>query len=373
MHVISVRNVHQALPHALRMMKEIGLPMQSRNGPVLVSPQPVATRYNCPLERVLFHPERDANPFFHFYEAMWMLAGRNDLAPLLPYVGNFGKFSDDKKTLHGAYGYRWRVGMPSYMEEELSCSREPSQLDQLRTIAEMLRKDRSDRRAVLQMWDARSDLNAGGLDLPCNDTATFQVGPDGRLDLVVFCRSNDIVLGAYGANAVHMSYLLEYVAARAGITPGAYTQVSVNWHGYDETFKPLVAAMDNTPRFNYPADSDPYRNDEVRPHPITEHRNDDMNAWDDDVRHLVQQTANGEWPRDRQYYNSFFNDVAVPIIRAHARYKTTEQSAQRYELAFEELRGCCATDWRRACWEWVDRRYKRWQVATDDGPQSVQP
>ncbi len=80
MNVISVRNVHEALPEALRFLRQTGVPRDSRNGAVLQAPCPVTTVYRRPDERVLFWPERDANPFFHFMESLWMLAGRNDVA-----------------------------------------------------------------------------------------------------------------------------------------------------------------------------------------------------------------------------------------------------------------------------------------------------
>ena len=32
-----------------------------------------------PTKELLFDPDRDANPFFHFMEGLWMLAGFNDL------------------------------------------------------------------------------------------------------------------------------------------------------------------------------------------------------------------------------------------------------------------------------------------------------
>jgi hypothetical protein len=47
---------------------------------VLVSQTPVVTCYSAPTQRVLFSPMRDANPFFHLMEALWMLAGRDDVA-----------------------------------------------------------------------------------------------------------------------------------------------------------------------------------------------------------------------------------------------------------------------------------------------------
>lgn len=124
----------------------------SRNGRVLQVDEPVMVTYTHPRERVLFNGVRDVNCFFHLYESLWMLAGRNDVAPLAYYVKRMDGFSDDGKTLNGAYGYRWRnqytgtmVGNSPYV-------------DQLDLIVQHLKANPASRRAVLQMWNVRDDL-----------------------------------------------------------------------------------------------------------------------------------------------------------------------------------------------------------------------
>jgi hypothetical protein len=54
--------------------------------------------------------------------------------------------------------------------------------------------------------------------------------------MTVLNRSNDIVWGCYGANAVHMSVLQEFVALAIGVPVGSYTQVSNDWHIYEKHF-----------------------------------------------------------------------------------------------------------------------------------------
>lgn len=190
MHVITARNVNDALYQGINYLSRVGISRDSRNGPVKVSPIPVTTVYMQPLERVLFWKDRDANPFFHLYESLWMLAGRNDVTPLVKYAKQMHQYSDDGKTLHGAYGYRWRHAFGR---------------DQLALITDALKKNRDDRRQVLQMWDARQDLGRVGKDLPCNTIATFQINTDGELDLTVFCRSNDIIWGCLAADTPVLS------------------------------------------------------------------------------------------------------------------------------------------------------------------------
>src|ERR1017187_3661662 len=107
MRILHVRNVHEALPRALALLEQEGVERPSRNGPVLLGPS-VTTVYERPCERVIFWPERDANPYFHLYEALWMLAGRDGIAGPARYAKQIREYSDDGVVLHGAYGDRWR-------------------------------------------------------------------------------------------------------------------------------------------------------------------------------------------------------------------------------------------------------------------------
>lgn len=223
MRVLFVDNAEEGLRTGLQLLLTEGIKQSSRNGEVIRAVGPVTTVYRKPLQRVVFNEIRDANPFFHLYESLWMLNGRNDVKVLGKYAKNMLNYSDDGVTLHDAYGYRWRKWF---------------QMDQLNVIIDILKKKPEDRQAVLQMWDSTRDLNRGGKAVPCNMIATFQISPtDNRVNMTVFCRSNDIIWGTYGANAVHFGFLLEYVAMKIGFDPGTYTQISVNYHAYTDVFE----------------------------------------------------------------------------------------------------------------------------------------
>ena len=73
---LRVRNVNEALPVALQMIQAYGQPAESRGMHTLRVPGPVYTIYERPEERVLFDAVRDANPFFHLIESLWILGGR---------------------------------------------------------------------------------------------------------------------------------------------------------------------------------------------------------------------------------------------------------------------------------------------------------
>jgi len=329
---LEVRNVHEALPRAVKLLLDHGVARGSRNGPVLVAPWPVATVYERPVERVLFWPERDANPFFHLFESLWMLCGRDDLAPLLPYVKQMAQYSDDGDAIRGAYGARWvwKLG-----------------LDQLSIIVRRLIENPDDRRCVLSMWQTSMDLDVESKDLPCNLTATFQRDSTGRLDMVVFCRSNDIVWGCYGANAVHFSMLQEYLARRIGCPVGTYTQVSVNWHAYLTTLEPLRGLVEHI------GEGNPY--DVIHGHVVSTPMRDYQIV--ETVRALYDEATSDDYliPHSIDPWAEVFQAV----LEAHRIYRTGDAPA-RYDDAVENLKEFGSRDWCVAAIQWLERRRDMW-------------
>lgn len=132
----------------------------SRYGDVMVIEQPVIIEYTKPTERVLFNPERDCNPFFHVYEALWMLAGRNDVASLDVYNSRMREFSDDGVTFNGAYGHRWRHAYGGYRWNKGGSGMDDGlqTVDQIKIIIDHLKAKPDSRRAVLNMWNVEDDL-----------------------------------------------------------------------------------------------------------------------------------------------------------------------------------------------------------------------
>lgn len=346
--VLNARNVNDALVRGLALIRERGVPRDSRNGPVMVLDQPVTTRYERPRERVLGWPWRDANPFFHLYEALWMLSGARDVNSVAIYVKRMRQFSDDGLTLHGAYGYRWRH---HFFDEN------GHGVDQLWQVVGGLRANQGCRRQVVQMWDPGADLGGTGKDLPCNLTVNFQV-VNGVLDMYVFSRSNDIIWGAYGANAVHFSLLQEYVAGLAGFPVGAYEQVSCNWHAYVST----LADMPENDLLE--KDWDPYAQGEWEPGLPLIPEGMGQDQVEHEIAYFVANHGRGE------YSMPFLQGAAKPLMEAHAHYRHHD-GEEKYQGALRILEGCTSVDWREAARDWVTRRYNRWVRATEDGPEAA--
>lgn len=231
--VINAHNINDAYREAVRLFRQEHMTSNSRGSEKLGQVRElgtVTTRYSVPKERILWDSKRDANPFFHLFESIWMLAGRSDVAWLEQFSKNITDFSDE----HGAYGNRWRNFFG---------------FDQLLEILALLKRDPGTRRAVLTMWSPVGDListssGAGGInakDIPCNLMVKFELRR-GVLDMIVFNRSNDMLFGAYGANVVHFSMLQEFVAGCLGVEMGFYEQVSANFHVYQSVWDTKVNA-----------------------------------------------------------------------------------------------------------------------------------
>lgn len=367
--LLEPRNVNYALPMGVDLVHRIGVPEKSRAGDVLRVPVPVATVYARPQERVLHHSWRDANPFFHLVEALWMIAGRDDLKHLKPYVKRMADFSDDGGvTQPAAYGKRWR---DHFNETQQSISLYAPKRDQLNWAVKRLRDNPGDRRVVIQMWDAETDIDAAehsSKDVPCNLIALPWVN-DNQLHLTVFCRSNDMVLGAYGANAVHFSFLLEYLAARLGLGIGTYTQISNNFHAYLENA--------GNPQACWPVDwggTDPYAKGIVKPYGIFdgwEAQGTIASDVDATLEAILQEdlkvffehgwreaATKARWP--------FLRQVVVPMAAAHEHWKKG-RGMDRYTGALEIIEQVKASDWRLAGKEWLDRKLTRFVEASDDG------
>ena len=218
MYIISGRNVNTVLPKAVTMIGLEGLPISVRGLETVEMAEPVTTQYLNPMERVLFCPLRDANPFFHLMESLWILQGRQDVEWLAQFNEGIRQYSDYGGIFHAPYGYRLKKHF---------------YFNQIEEVCNLLSKDSNTRRAVIQIWDCNSDLNSTSVDIPCNDLVMFKIR-GGRLNMTVCNRSNDMIWGAYGANVVQFSMLQEYIAAKIGAEVGHYHQVSDSFHGYTD-------------------------------------------------------------------------------------------------------------------------------------------
>lgn len=344
MHIINVRNVCEALPLGLHYLWRQGKPTPSRNGPTLEAPGVVMTVYQRPTERFMLDPQRDCNPFFHFIEGLWVIAGDNRAGPLALFNKRMAEYSDNGSTLNGAYGYRARFWFG---------------VDQFQKVRQMLINDPGSRQAVVGLWDPAKDLTVDSKDKPCNDLIVFRVR-GGALDMTVYNRSNDVIWGAYGANAVHFSMLQEWMAASLALPVGTYTQVSNSYHVYTELElwqKYIAGHWHPTEHVVNPYDLETHAPAPTGLFPTAQ---DAMLAQEEAVGFFnilgqglpLEATVTGAYASSLQ--SVAMADICRPLVLAWVNHKHGAR-----EAAIQSANRIAAPDLRNACLQWLDRRYSK--------------
>lgn len=319
--MVSVRemNLPCAYPETMIAIGLHGEEEKSRNGPVLSFQDPFFLEIFNSNERVIFDPVRDANPFFHLMEFIWMMSGSNKAEWIAQFNKRYMSYAEPDGIVHGAYGHRWINHF--------------DRVDQIIKVVHQLKTDRTTRRAVLGMWDPRVDLEPHA-DLPCNTHIYFRV-EDEQLNMTVCNRSNDIIWGMLGANVVHMTLLQELIAHGAGLTLGSYMVMSNNAHVYTELPKVKQILATRAP-------VDLYITGEVEAFPLM--------TKDETVEEMLMDCYDFVHTTGVRYRTKWMKDVAVPMYLAWYHRK---DGGTRLDDHINRIQ---ATDWRRACLEWVARR-----------------
>lgn len=322
---MQARNVNDLYYRLMKWLPAKAEMQESRNGKVLSFQEPVFLQIDRPYERVLFSPSRNCNHTFHLIEAIWMLAGRRDVDFVSKFNSNIGSYSDDGEVFNAAYGYRWR---------------EHFKYDQINTAIQMLKTNPDDRRVVIGMWDPYSDLGSTSKDIPCNTSIMCRV-LDGALHFTITNRSNDLVWGLCGANAVHMSFLQEYMAAAIGVKCGRWYHMSNNLHVYEKHWdlprqvEATFYAIGNSDYWwNYPGTM-----------PLVAADENPINFMDDCIDFVdgVDRVR-----------TKFFQGVVRPMVGAWAAWKE-----QRYVDAIRGAMEIKAPDWRSAQVDWYKRALEK--------------
>jgi thymidylate synthase len=323
MYCTEIRGIRDGYHKLCRRLNQLGERQETRNGPVLAMPDPTMIVVQNPKHRVLFDRERDANPVFHLMEALWMLAGRNDVGFVQQFNSNIGSYSDDGTSFNAAYGHRWA---------------EHFGYDQLSRCVEMLKANPQDRRVVMGMWDPRIDLGSSSKDIPCNTQVMFRVSR-GSLNMTTVNRSNDLIWGLMGANYVHMSIMHEWTAAAIGLHMrsdrdggGTWYHMSNNLHVYERHWEMIRAIQPDALIQCY--DYEEYAT-------VT-----DADLFRHECRGLAEGSETG-------FLDPFFQGTVEPMLKAWRLWKAGDKRGA--VMAASKI---TAWDWRCATIAWFGRRMK---------------
>jgi len=192
--------------------------------------RPVTIGYAKPERRVTFLKNRIINPFFQLAESWWIVTGGTDAQWLSEYNKSILNFSDDGQYFNAPYGERLRAWGKN---DARGYTYNP--IDQLKDCFLKLQSDPDTRQAVAFIGDPRFDNSAytlaGGKDIACNINIKFKIR-EGKLDINVDNRSNDLHWGTFGANLCQFSTIQSMMAGWLGIPVGEYFQSTDSLHIY---------------------------------------------------------------------------------------------------------------------------------------------
>jgi thymidylate synthase len=116
-------------------------------------------------------------------ELCWALTGEKNIGLIKKYSSMWDKFSNEKGEVEAAYGYRMRRHFGR---------------DQLFELIDLLNKDKSTRQGLVSYWDPVSDglMNQGNIkNVPCPFAWQINITSEDELQLTLFMRSSDLVVG----------------------------------------------------------------------------------------------------------------------------------------------------------------------------------
>jgi thymidylate synthase len=172
-----------------------------------------------PRERACLAPARRPNIVFHFAEALWYLAGSDEVEHIAYYAPSLRRFAADGRVLTGtAYGpriFRDKRGGGSQWER----------------VRRLLAADPDSKRACLQVFDAGELAVEGNPDVACTLGLQFLLR-GGRLHLTAYMRGNDAVRGTL-CDVFSFTFLQELMARSLGVELGTYCHVVGSMHVND--------------------------------------------------------------------------------------------------------------------------------------------
>lgn len=163
----------------------------------------------------LSRTETRGKPFSCLGELLWYLSRGNDLDFIEYYIPIYRDESEDEQTVYGGYG-------PRLFDQRGN--------DQIQNIIKTLKAGHSTKRAVIQIFNAE-DIATRHIEIPCTCNLQFLIRR-GKLDLIVYMRSNDAHLGL-PHDVFCFTMIQEIVARSVGVKLGSYKHFVGSLHLYE--------------------------------------------------------------------------------------------------------------------------------------------
>ena len=162
-----------------------------------------------PIARTPYLAARRTNIVFNHAEALWYLAGRDDLDMIAYYAPRMRQLSSDHTRLTGtAYGPR------------LFRPTDPDGLSQFDRVLNLLRADPDTKRATMLIMRPDELVDHENPDVACTLGLQFMLR-GGRLHLTAYMRGNDALIGLLG-DTFAFTFIQEFVACLLDVKIGSY-------------------------------------------------------------------------------------------------------------------------------------------------------
>lgn len=202
---------------ALRAQAEKGYQAGSRDGAVVGEICDAVFCIEDPTRNIVTSPIRKMPMRYAIGELAWYLSGSNNVRDIAPFAKKWEEISDDGVHNNSAYG--WRIF-------------DKFNFNQWEHVKAMLQRDPNSRQAVIHIKDAD---NTPTKDTPCTVYLQFLLR-DGKLNLSVHMRSNDIWMGV-PYDMFSFTFLQMKMAMELGVDIGQYTHYAGSLHVYARDYQ----------------------------------------------------------------------------------------------------------------------------------------
>jgi len=200
----------RAYPHVVNWVLNHGQPRAAR-GLTTFDCAHVTVELTTPLNALPLHCGRKLNPAIGALEAAQLIGGFSDPELCVRIAPNFQRYREASGIFHGAYGRRIGRQLPAAISK--------------------IKNDPDTRQAIISLWDPWLDNQPGRLDYPCTVALRLSLDVDGRLDLDVLMRSNDVWLGT-PYDWFQFTQLQLAAANALSAEPGVYRHTAWSLHLY---------------------------------------------------------------------------------------------------------------------------------------------
>lgn len=201
----TIQEVYKELVETLKNQSIVGVTKEINNCCLIV---------NKPSIDDFWLPYRNISQNYANEELKWYWAGSNSCQEIGQHASMWLNLTDDGVTNNSAYGY--------ILEKKYD-------YDQIQQIIELLQKDPSSRRAILNISDPKLN-KIETKDLQCTIAVQFLIR-NNQLEETVYMRSNDVYFGL-PYDYIYFITLGNYIASKLNIKLGKYIHNATSLHMY---------------------------------------------------------------------------------------------------------------------------------------------